>query len=93
MVFTALDGEDAIRIVKRQMPDIILLDIKMKRMDGIETLKKIREMDRNVHIVMVTAVDDKDKMNVARELGAKDYITKPLVLEELERTVYKLSTI
>ncbi|MCK4252686.1 MAG: response regulator [Candidatus Omnitrophica bacterium] len=90
-VFTALNGEDALRITKTQKPNIILLDIRMKRMDGIETLRKIREIDKNVDVVMVTAVEDEDKMVAARKLDAKDYITKPLVLEELEHTVYERS--
>lgn len=90
-VFTALDGEEALRVVKRQKPDIILLDIKMKKMDGVETLKKIRDIDKDVNVIMVTAIDDRDKMESAYKLGAKDYITKPLVLEELERTVYERS--
>jgi len=91
IVFTALDGEAAIRIVKKQRPDIILLDIKMKRMNGIDALRKIRELDKTACVIMVTAVEDQDKMDAAYELGAKSYITKPLVLEELERTVYELS--
>ena len=63
----------------------------MKRMDGIEALKRIREIDKNVDVIMVTAVEDKDKMDAASNLGAKDYITKPLILEELERAVYERS--
>lgn len=90
-VFTALGGEEALRIIKTQKPDIILLDIKMKKMDGIETLKRIREIDKNVNVIMVTAVEDRDKMDAAHKLGARDYITKPLVLEELEHTVYERS--
>ena len=91
IVFTALNGEDALRITKTQKPNIILLDIRMKKMDGIETLTKIREIDKNVDVIMVTAVEDKDKMAAAHKLGAKDYIVKPLVLEELEHTVYEKS--
>ena len=81
-VFTALGGEEALRVVKRWQPDIILLDIRMKRMTGIETLKKIREFDKHVDVIMVTAVEEKDKIDAAKALGACKYITKPLVLEE-----------
>jgi len=88
-VFTASDGEEALRVVKRQQPDIILLDIRMKRMNGIETLKKIREFDKYVDVIMVTAVEEKDKIDAAKALGARKYITKPLVLEELEHAVYE----
>ena len=86
-VFTAFGGFDAVRVVKKEKPSLVLLDIKMKDMDGIETLEKIREIDKNVNVIMVTAVEDKDKMKAAERLGARAYITKPLVLEELESTV------
>ncbi len=86
-VFTALNGNEALRIVRREKPHIILLDIRMREMDGIETLKKIRAVDKDVKVIMVTAVADEDKMEAARELGASEYMTKPLVLEDLESTV------
>lgn len=86
-VITALGGVDALRVVKKEKPQIVLLDIRMKDMDGIETLKKIREADKKTRVIMVTAVEDQDKMDAAYKLGARGYITKPLVLEELEQTV------
>lgn len=86
-VYTALNGNDAIRIVKKDKPELILLDVRMKGMDGIETLKKIREVDKKVKVVMVTAVVEQDIMDQASKLGASKYITKPLILEELESAV------
>ena len=86
-VYTALNGNDAIRIVRKDKPELILLDVRMKGMDGIETLKKIREVDKKVKVVMVTAVVEQDIMDQASKLGASKYITKPLILEELESTV------
>ena len=86
-VYTALNGNDAIRIVRKDKPELILLDVRMKGMDGIETLKKIREVDKKVKVVMVTAVVDQDIMDQASKLGASKYITKPLILEELEAAV------
>jgi len=86
-VYTALGGREALRMLKKESPDMVLLDIRMKDMDGIETLRRIREVDKNVKVIMVTAVADQDKMDAADELGASGYITKPLVLEELESIV------
>ena len=86
-VYTALSGAEALRIFRREKPDITLLDIRMKGMDGIEALKKIKGIDKDAKIIMVTAVEDQAKMDTAYELGACKYITKPLVLEELESTV------
>jgi DNA-binding response OmpR family regulator len=88
-VFTALSGEDAIEISKREKPELILLDIKMKGMDGIAALKHLKDIDRRQKVIMVTALDDQDKMDEASRLGACDYITKPLVLDYLESAVEK----
>jgi len=86
-VLTALNGSEGIRLLHREKPDIVLLDIKMKEMDGIETLKRIRKIDKKIRVIMVTAVEDEDKMEAASRLGAYKYIKKPLVLEELESAV------
>jgi len=86
-VSVALNGEDALAMVKSNPPELILLDIKMKGMDGIATLKHIRDINKNIKVIMVTANEDQDKMDEACRLGACEYITKPLVLDHLERTV------
>ena len=86
-VFNAQSGKEALRIVAKERPRIVLLDINMRGMDGIETLKKIREIDKDVVIIMVTGVKDDDVMKKAMELGANDYITKPLSLEYLDKVV------
>ncbi|MDP3792059.1 MAG: response regulator [Candidatus Omnitrophota bacterium] len=86
-VFNALNGKEALKIVAKEKPRIILLDINMRGMDGIETLEKIREIDKDVVIIMVTGVKDDDVMKKAMELGANDYITKPLSLEYLDKVV------
>ncbi len=86
-VFTALGGQEALRLLRKEKPHLILLDIRMREMDGIETLRRIREIDKEVKVIMVTALEEQDKMRAAQKLGASKYVTKPLVLEELEATV------
>jgi len=86
-VLSASSGKEAIEIVKKHKPRIVLLDIQMRGMNGIETLKKIKEIDKNVVVIMVTGVKDDDVINEALSLGASDYITKPLSLEYLEQVV------
>ena len=90
-VFTSLDGEGALEIVKKNKPHIMLLDVKMKGIDGIEVLKKAKEIRPEIEIIMVTAVEDEGKIAEAKSLGARDYVTKPLVLDELESTVCSLA--
>ncbi len=88
-VLTALNGDDAIAITKKENPELVLLDIKMKGMDGIGTLKHLKELNKSQKVIMVTALEDQDKMDEARKLGACDYITKPLILDYLEQAVEK----
>lgn len=87
-VFNATSGKEALKIVQKEKPRIVLLDINMgSGMDGIETLKKIKEIDKNIAVIMVTGVKDDDVMQKAKELGADDYVTKPLSLEYLDKVV------
>ena len=89
LVLTALSGEEAIKIARAEKPELVLLDVRMKGMDGIAALKHLREINRNQKVIMVTAIDDRDKMDEACRLGACDYITKPLMLDYLEHAVEK----
>ncbi|MFA5147406.1 MAG: response regulator [Candidatus Omnitrophota bacterium] len=86
-VLNASNGKEAVEIVRREHPRIVLLDIQMRGIDGIETLKRIREIDKDAMIIMVTGVKDDEVMAKAKELGADDYITKPLSLQYLENVV------
>jgi two-component system KDP operon response regulator KdpE len=81
-VVTAGDGEEALRVAEEQRPDIVLLDIVMPEMTGLEVMRKLREQS-NAPVILVTAKDtDSDKVR-GLELGADDYIVKPFSPDEL----------
>ena len=86
-VYTASDGRAAIAEVKEIKPYIVLLDIMMPGMDGIDTLEEIRRIDPRVGVIMITGVLDEKLGKRAMKLGAFDYITKPLDLDYLETAV------
>ena len=86
-VTCALDGQEAVSVINEVNPDLVLMDIRMPNLNGIEALGKMRQMRPKQKIIMVTCVDDLEKMDEAKKLGALDYITKPLVLDELEKKV------
>ncbi len=86
-VFTANNSDEAFKVAEMEDPLIILQDIRMPGLDGIETLKKMKEKKPNNRVIMVTCVDDVGRMEEARNLGADTYIIKPLVLEELVKAV------
>ncbi|MCI0371142.1 MAG: response regulator [candidate division NC10 bacterium] len=92
-VLTATNGEEALRRVKEDRPHLVLLDVRMPKMDGMETLRRIREIDPEMGVIMVTAVNEEDVGRKALEMGAFDYIVKPLDLKYLERSLwYKITT-
>ncbi len=92
-VVTASNGEEALRKVKEERPHLILLDVRMPGMNGLDVLRKVREFDQEVGVIMVTAVNEEDTGRDALKLGAFDYIVKPLNFEYLERSLwYKVTT-
>jgi DNA-binding response OmpR family regulator len=92
-VIAASNGEEALRKVKEERPHLILLDVRMPKMNGLEVLKQVREIDHEVGVIMVTAVNEEETGRQALKLGAFDYITKPLDLKYLERSLwYKITT-
>ena len=86
-VDTALSGEEALEKIKENRPHLMLLDIRMPGMDGVETLKKAKEIDPRLAVVMVTAVAEEDIAKDAIKMGAHDYITKPIDLNYLNLVV------
>ncbi len=68
-------------------PDLVLLDIRMPGMDGLETLRRLRDLNDKLLVIMLTGVDDRSTAQKAIELGACDYLTKPVSLEQLEVTL------
>lgn len=88
-VITASSGEEALATLNTKKFDLILLDIKMGGIDGIETLKRIKELNKNSKVIMVTGrkPEEEGSFDNCRQLGALDYIHKPLELDELEKVV------
>ena len=83
---SATNGEDAIKIAKEQNPDIILLDINMPKLDGIEVCKKIRDYVSCPILFLTARIEENDKVQ-GFSVGADDYIVKPFSLVELEARV------
>lgn len=87
IVLTANSGVEGLSIIKAEKPDIVLLDVKMEGMNGLETLKEIKSFDSTIKVIMVTVASDQETRQKAAELGADDFIKKPLNTGYLEGTV------
>ena len=86
-VVLASDGSEALVSLRAHKPDLVLLDIAMPGMDGVEVLKQIAMTDPGVRVIMVTANTDISLTSRLLALGAVDYIPKPFDLDYLEQAV------
>jgi two-component system, OmpR family, alkaline phosphatase synthesis response regulator PhoP len=82
-VVTAMDGEEGINLAAEEKPDLMVLDLMLPKLDGIEVCKQLRQQKINVPILMLTAKDDEFDKVLGLELGADDYMTKPFSPREV----------
>lgn len=79
----AVDGEEALEAVEHEVPDLVLLDLMLPKIDGLEVCRRLRSSHPALYIIMLTAKTSEIDRVVGLEVGADDYVTKPFSLEEL----------
>jgi len=89
-VFTAEDGEDALTVFQKELPPIVLTDIKMPGLDGIELLRKIKVKRPDTEVIMITGHGDMDLAIESLKFKAADFITKPINIDILEIALKKV---
>ena len=84
-VTTATDGQEAVKAMLRRPPDLVLLDLMLPGLDGLEVCRRLKKEPRTaaIPVLMVTAKDDESDVVTGLELGADDYIVKPFRMKEL----------
>jgi two-component system, response regulator, stage 0 sporulation protein F len=85
--FQAANGLQALDIVKKHDPDLVLLDMKIPGMDGIEILKRMKVMDQNIRVIIMTAYGELDMIQEAKELGAIMHFAKPFDIDDIRAAV------
>jgi two-component system OmpR family response regulator len=80
---SAKHGLEALRLIREQKPDLVILDINMPQLDGFGVIEKLRNENNNVPVIVLTARDQRDDKSTGFGLGADDFVTKPFGLEEL----------
>jgi len=88
-VITAGSGEEALKLAREESPDLMLLDIQLPGMNGIEVLERVKEFEEEIIVIMVTALGVLETAVKAMRLGAFDYINKPFNLDELSIVIKK----
>lgn len=87
-VLTATSGEKGLELLNSEKPALVLLDMRLKEgLSGMEVLRRAKAGGSRAQIVVVTAVDNQNVADLAKGLGALDYLTKPFKLEDLKRVV------
>lgn len=82
-----LSGKDALNQLESEDFDLVLLDIIMPEMNGFEVLERINQMDNKVPVIILTGVRDQNVANDSIEMGAVDFISKPIDLDRLEQSI------
>ncbi|MEW6139337.1 MAG: sigma-54 dependent transcriptional regulator [Thermodesulfobacteriota bacterium] len=90
-VLTAENGESGLLIIDREQPDIVILDIRLPGMSGLEVLRSVRGRHPTISVIMMTAFHDMDTTIEAMKLGAYEYIHKPIDIDELEIAIEKVA--
>lgn len=86
-VLTAQDGKEALQRIRKTVPGAVLLDVRLPGMDGLEVLERVREIDLNLPVVVMSAYDDTQRAVKAMKLGAYDYLSKPFDDDVLAETL------
>ena len=87
ITYQASNGSAALEIVTKNSPDIVLLDMKIPGMDGLEILKHIKSIDKSIKVIMMTAYGELAMIRQATDLGALMHFTKPFDIDEMRTVV------
>lgn len=90
-VVEAIDGKEAVEVYEKEKPDLVLLDLIMEKMDGVEVLKQIMEEDKNAQIIVVSAVGQETIVSQCMNLGSRGFLVKPIDEKELMSEIRKLT--
>jgi two-component system chemotaxis response regulator CheY len=90
VIFQAFDGIDATDKYKSQKPDLVFMDITMPRLNGLDALRKIKKLDNNAKVVMLTSKGEQFVVKESIKLGACGYILKPVSVEKIEDSIKRV---
>ncbi|MBV9135060.1 MAG: response regulator transcription factor, partial [Chloroflexi bacterium] len=87
VVGAAADGEEAVQLAQRHTPDVVLMDLRMPRTDGVAATRRILEILPNARVIVLTTYADDESVFAALEAGARGYLTKDATASEIQRAI------
>ena len=91
LVGTASDGEEALALAAQQSPDVVLMDLRMPRMDGIEATRRMREQQPDVRVIALTTFADDESVLGALRAGARGYLTKDAGADDIRAAIFAVA--
>jgi len=91
VVAIASDGLQAVDMTKEKQPDVVILDINMPEMNGLDAFKKIKQIRPDIECIIITALKESDLIREAMSIGIREYLYKPFTVDQLEQSVEKVS--
>ncbi len=85
----AYNGEEALRIVKDEIPDVVVLDLRMPGIDGLEVLERLKKNYPKVQVIVLTGHGSEEDERISKKLGAYDYLQKPVSIDKLVGTIWQ----
>jgi DNA-binding NarL/FixJ family response regulator len=91
LVATASDGEEAIELVTKHHPDVVLMDLRMPRLDGTEAIRRLRERDEGIRVIALTTFADDASVLGALRAGARGYLTKDASADDIQSAIFRVA--
>ncbi|MFN5704267.1 MAG: response regulator transcription factor [bacterium] len=89
-ILTSTDGREAVDIIKNEQPDLVISDIMMPFMSGLELLEIIKAENKKIPVILISALDDVEVVQTAIGMGADDFIIKPVKMDELALRIQRV---
>ena len=91
LVATASDGEEALALTAEHEPDVVLMDLRMPRLDGIEAIRRLRERDAEARVIALTTFADDESVLGALRAGARGYLTKDSSADDIQSAIFRVA--
>jgi len=89
-VYSAEDGETALELYKEHKPDVLVVDINLPKMSGLELAEIVKNDNPSVDVIIISAYNEESHLEKSKEIGVSSYLKKPFTLKELKETIAKL---